>query len=83
MLEIGKLEADLEVSILELYYSTKSFFCEYEKGGVYGMVASETMDRSGITFLLDSSKNSTLGDVLKYYVFILKEIYRFFSLFKV
>ena len=30
--ELSKLEADLEVSILELYYGTKSFFCEYEKG---------------------------------------------------
>ena len=39
--ELSKLEADLEVSILELYYGTKSFFCEYEQGSVCGMVAIE------------------------------------------
>ena len=37
--EMRKLEANLEVSILELYYSTKSHFCEYEKGSVCGIVA--------------------------------------------
>ena len=37
--EIGKMEAKLEVSILELYYSAKSWLCEHEKGSACGMVA--------------------------------------------
>ena len=37
--ELSKLEADLEVSILELYYTAKSCFREYEKGNVCGKVA--------------------------------------------
>ena len=41
--ELSKLEADLEVSILELYYGTKSFFCEYEKGSVCGKVAKSSI----------------------------------------
>lgn len=40
--EISKTEADLELSILELYYSTKSCFREYEKGIVCGVVAFGT-----------------------------------------
>ena len=41
--EIVKMEANLELSILELYYSTKSFFCEYEKGSVCGKVAKSSI----------------------------------------
>ena len=41
--EMSKIEADLEVSILELYYGTKSFFCEYEKGSVCGKVAKSSI----------------------------------------
>ena len=38
-LDICEMEAKLEVSILEFYYSAKSFFYEYEKGSVCGKVA--------------------------------------------
>ena len=37
--ELSKLEADLEVSILELYYSAKSWLCEHKKGSVCEKVA--------------------------------------------
>ena len=36
---MSKLEADLEVSIMEIYYSAKSCVCEYEKGSVCRIVA--------------------------------------------
>ena len=37
--EIVKMEANLEVSISELYYIAKSCFREYEKGSICGIVA--------------------------------------------
>ena len=36
---MSKMEADLELYELELYYSTKYCFCEYEKGSVCRIVA--------------------------------------------
>ena len=37
--EKSKLEANLEVSIMEFYYNIKYSFLKYEKGNVCGMVA--------------------------------------------
>ena len=35
----GELEGEMEVSVMELYYSAKYCFCEYKKGNVCGNVA--------------------------------------------
>ena len=36
----GGMEGKMEVSVMELYYSAKYCFCEYEKGVVCGKVAN-------------------------------------------
>ena len=45
------MEAKLEVSILELYYSAKSWLCEYEKGSVCEIVAIEVGASTPFSFL--------------------------------
>ena len=34
----GEMEGEMEVSIMELYYSMEKCFCEYKKGIVCGKV---------------------------------------------
>ena len=35
----GEMEGEMEVSVMELYYSAKYCFCEYKKGNVCRKVA--------------------------------------------
>ena len=37
--EVGEMEAEMEVSVMGLYYSAKYCFCEYKKGNVCRIVA--------------------------------------------